>query len=53
MDRKATEPVEGRIPTEWRMGPTVPIWKRKGDILKLLERVLDAKIWRRIECDFG
>ena len=59
---------EGRIPKEWRMGLIVPIWKRKGDVhdpgkywgitllrqvLKLLERVLDAKIRRRVECDFG
>ena len=50
------------------MGLIVPIWKRKGDvhdpgkyrgitllsqILKLLERVLDARIRRRVEGDFG
>ncbi len=50
---------EGRIPKEWRMGLIVPIWKRNGDVhdpgkyrgitllgqvLKLLERVLDARI---------
>ena len=59
---------EGRIPKEWRMGLIVPIWKRTGDVhnpgnyrgitllshvLKLLERVLDARIRRRVECDFG
>ena len=59
---------EGRIPTEWRMGLMVPIWKRKGDVhdpgkyrgitlrsqvLKLVERVLDARIRRRVEGDFG
>ena len=59
---------EGRIPREWRMGLIVPIWKRKGDVhepgkhrgitllsqvLKLLERVLDARIRRRVEGDFG
>ena len=59
---------EGRISKEWRMGLTVPIWKRKGDVhdpgkyrgitlliqvLKLLERVLDARIRRRVEGDFG
>ena len=59
---------EGMIPKEWRMGLIVPIWKRKGDVhdpgkyrgitllsqvLKLLERVLDARIRRRVECDFG
>ena len=49
------------------MGLIVPIWKRKGDVhdpgkykgipllslVKLLERVLDAMIRRRVECDFG
>ena len=60
---------EGRIPKEWRMGMIVPIWKRKlGDVhdpgkyrgitllsqvLKLLDRVLDARIRRRVEGDFG
>ena len=59
---------EGRIPKEWRMGPILPIWKRKGDVhdpgkyrgitllsqvLKLLERGLDAMIRRRVECNFG
>ena len=59
---------EGRIPKEWRMGLIVPIWKGKGDVhdpgkyrgitllsqvLKLLERVLDAWIRRRVEGDFG
>ena len=59
---------EGRIPKEWRMGLIVPIWKRKGDVhdpgkyrgitllsqvLKLLERILDARIRRRVEGDFG
>ena len=59
---------EGRIPKEWRMGLIVPIWKRTGDVhnpgkyrgitllsqvLKLLERVLDARIRRRVEGDFG
>ena len=58
---------EGRIPKEWMMGLIVPIWKRKGDVhdpgkyrgitplsqgLKLLERVLDARIRRRAG-DFG
>ena len=53
---------------EWGMGLIVPIWKRKGDVhdpgkyrgiillsqvLKLLERVLDARIRRRVEGDFG
>ena len=59
---------EGRIPKERKMGLIVPIWKRKGDVhdqgkyrcitllsqvLKLLERVLDARIRRRVEGDFG
>ncbi len=59
---------EGRIPKEWRMGLIVPIWKKKGDVhdpgkyrgitllsqvLKLLERVLDVRIRRRVEGDFG
>ena len=59
--------LEGRIPKERRMGLIVPIWKRKGDmhdpgkyrgvtllsqVLKLLERVLDAMLRRRV-CDFG
>ena len=57
---------EGRIPKEWRMDLIVPIWKRKGDVhdpgkyrgvtllsqvLKVLERVLDARIRRRVEGD--
>ena len=59
---------KGRIPKEWTMGLIVPIWKRKGDVhdprkyrgitllsqvLKLLERVLDASIRRRVEGEFG
>ena len=58
---------EGRILKEWIMGLLVPIWKRKGDVhdpekcrgitllsqvLKLLERVLDARIGRTVG-DFG
>ena len=53
---------------EWRMGLIVPIWKRTGDVhdpgkyrgitllskvLKLLERVLDARIRRGVDGDFG
>ena len=53
---------------EWRMGLIVPIWKRTGhvhnpgkyrgitlisQVLKLLERVLDASIRRRVEGDLG
>ena len=46
---------EGRVPKAWRMGLIVPIWKRKGDVhevLKLLARVSDARIRRRVEGDF-
>ena len=67
VDRKATEQ-QGRILKEWIMGPIVPMWKKKRDVhdpgrhrgvtllsqvLKLLERVLDARIRRRVEGDFG
>ena len=59
---------EGRISTEWRMCLIVPTWKRKGDVndpgkysgitllsqvLKLLEKDLDAMTRRRVEGDFG
>ena len=59
---------EGRISTEWRMCLIVPTWTRKGgvndpgkysgitllsQVLKLLERGLDARIRRRVEGDFG
>ena len=59
---------EGRMQKEWRMDLIVPIWKSTGDVhdpgkyrgitllsqvLKLLERVLDARIRRRVEGDFG
>ena len=59
---------EGRIPKECRMGLIVPTWKRKdyvhdpgkyrgitllSQVLKLMERVLDARIRRRVEGDFG
>ena len=52
---------------EWRMGLIVPIWKSIGyvhapgkyrgltllsQVLKLLERVFDARIRRRVEGDF-
>ena len=60
--------LEARIPKGWRMGLIVPIWKRKGNVhdpgkyrgitllsqvLKLLEMVLDARIRRGVEGDFG
>ena len=59
---------EGNIPVEWRTGLIIPIWKMKGDVhdpgkyrgitqlsqvLKLLERVLDGRIRKKIECDIG
>ena len=59
---------EGKIPKEWSLGLIVPLCKSKGDVhdpgkyrgitllsqvLKLLERVLDARIRRRVEGDFG
>ena len=59
---------EGMISKEWRMGLIVPIWKMKWDVydpgkyrgitlfsqvLKQLERVLDARIRIRVEGDFG
>ena len=59
---------EGRIPKEWRMCLIVPVWERKGDVhdpgkcrgitllsqvLKLLDRVLYARIRRRVEGNFG
>ena len=59
---------EGRIPKEWRVGLIVPTWKRKGNVLdpgkdrgiillsqvlKLLERVLDARVRGIVEGDFG
>ena len=59
---------EGMIPKEWTMGLIVPIWKRTGDVhdpgkyrgitllsqvLKLLERVSDARIMKGVEGDFG
>ena len=59
---------KGRMLKEWRMGLIVPIWKRKWDVhdpgkyrgikllsqvLKLLERGLDARIRRSVEGNFG
>ena len=56
------------MPKEWRTGLIVPIWKSKwgvhdpgkyrsitlhSQVLKLLERVLDARIMRRVEGDLG
>ena len=58
---------EGSIQKAWRTGLIVPIWKRRdvydpgkyrgitllSQVLKLLDRVLYARIRRRVEGDFG
>ena len=59
---------QGKVPEEWRTGLIVPIWKKKGDvqdpgkyrgitllshIMKLLERILDGRIRKRVEQEFG
>ena len=59
---------EGEIPVEWRTGLIIPVWKIKGgvhdpgkyrgitllsQVLKLLERVLDGRIRKKIECEIG
>ena len=58
----------GKIPEEWRNGLIVPVWKRKEDVhdpgkyrgimllshvLKVLERILDGRIRRIVECEMG
>ena len=59
---------QGKISDEWRTGLIIPIWKRKGDvqdpgkyrgitllshIMKLLERILDGRIRKRVEQELG
>ena len=59
---------EGKIPVEWRTLLIIPIWKMKGDVhdpgkyrgiillsqvLKLLERVVDGRIRKKVECEIG
>ena len=59
---------QGKVPEEWRIGLIVPIRKRKGEVqdpgkyrgitllshtMKLLERILDARIQKRLEHEFG
>ena len=58
---------QGKVPEEWRTGLIVPIWK-KGDVqnpgkyrgitllshtMKLLERILDVRIRKKIEQELG
>ena len=56
----------GEIPTEWRRGVIVLIWKGKGDIhdpgryrgitllsQELMERILDAKVRHIVESKIG
>ena len=59
---------QSRVPEEWRTGLIVPISKRKGDvpdpenyrgitllshIMKVLERILDGRIRKRVEQELG
>ena len=59
---------QGKVPEEWRTGLIVPIWKKKGDvqdpgkyrgitllshIMKLLERILDVRIRKKVEQKLG
>ena len=59
---------QGKVPEEWRTRLIVPIWKKKGDvqdpgkyqgitllghIMKLLERILDARIQKKVEQELG
>ena len=59
---------EGNIPEERRTRLIVHVWKRKGDVhdpktyrgitllshvLKVLERILDGRIRRIVECEMG
>ena len=58
----------GKVPEKWRTGLIVPIWKKKGDvqdpgkyrgitllshIMKLLKRILDVRIRKKIEQELG
>ena len=59
---------QGKVPEEWRTGLIVPIWKKKGHvqdpgkyrgitllshIMKLLERILDIRIRKKVEQELG
>ena len=59
---------QGKVPEECRTGLIVPIWKKKGDvqdpgkyrgitllshIMKLLERILDVRIRKKVEQELG
>ena len=59
---------QGKVPEERRTGLIVPTWKKKGDvqdagkyrsitllshIMKLLERILDVRIQKRVEQELG
>jgi len=59
---------QSKVPEEWRTGLIVPIWKKKGDvqdsekyrgitllihIMKLLERILDVRIRKKVEQELG
>ena len=59
---------QGKVPKEWRIGLIVPTWKRKGDvqdpgkyrgitflnhIIKLLERILNVRIRKKVEQELG
>ena len=59
---------EGKITEAWQTGLIVPVWKRKGDVhkpgkyrgimllshvLKVLERILDGRIRKIVECEKG
>ena len=53
---------QGKVPEEWRTGLIVPIWKKNGDpgkytllshIMKLLERILDVRIRKKVEQELG
>ena len=59
---------QGKVPEEWRTGLIVPIWKKKGDvqdpgkyrgitllshIMKLLEKILDVRIRKKVEQELG